>query len=155
MIWLEHGSLTGDDTDGHIDNLARFANPSTILYAACDNQSHPDYESLKLMQNELSRLKKTNGENYNLIPINIPEPIIIDDELLPASYMNFLITNELVLVPMFEQTSDHDALKKIQACFPDRIVKGINANSIRIIHLKISFLQRKWTDKELQRQCQL
>ncbi len=130
ILWLEHGSLSGDDTDCHIDNLARFSDPTNIIYAACDNPDHPDFAPLESMKAELEKLKKADGTPYKLIAIPVPEPIYDEEKLLPASYVNFLIINDAVLVPVFGQESDAYALKTIQNCFPDREIIGIMATAL-------------------------
>lgn len=128
--WLNHGKIQGDDTDGHIDMLARFVNPSTIAYSACNNESHPGYSELKKMKQELSLLQQSNGEPYNLIPLELPETKMHKGKLLPASYVNFLIINRAVLVPSYDDPKDQVALDKIKQCFPERKVININSNTL-------------------------
>ena len=128
--WIDHGELLGDDTDGHIDMLARFVNPKTIVYSACNDKSNPNYESMKKMQDELSSLQQDNGESYHLIPIVLPKPKTNNGQTLPASYINFLITNQTVLVPTYDDPQDHVALEIFKQCFPNRDVVGINSNTL-------------------------
>lgn len=129
IFWLEHGHLDGDDTDSHVDNLARFCNVNTIAYACCEeNDEH--YQSLHAMQLELQQLKDSNGEAYNLIPLKIPHPSYHDGERLPTSYVNFLITNKYVLMPTYNDAQDAINIDKIQAVFTDREVIGIDCSSV-------------------------
>ena len=128
--WLDHGALSGDDTDSHIDNLARFVNHDTIVYCTIHDEKHPDYDSLKQMESELTKLKKDNGDSYKLIPITNPDNIKHNGKVLPASYINFLIINQAVLVPAYNVPQDHDALEILQQCFPDRRIIGIRSNAL-------------------------
>lgn len=129
IIWLNNGQLEGDDTDSHIDNLARFCNSNTIAYASCD-ESDDHYQSLHAMRLELEQLKTTSGEAYQLIPLNIPQPLYYEGQRLPASYVNFLITNKLVLMPTYNDKQDAINLSKLQSVFTDRKVIGIDCSSI-------------------------
>lgn len=133
VLWLDHGSLPGDDTDGHIDMLARFANENTILYTACrDKNNLPLFNELKLMEEELQAFRNTTGEPYRLVPLYIPRPILNEDnEMMPASYANFLITNHSVIVPVYgDERSDNEALATIAQEFPMRKVVGINCHAL-------------------------
>jgi len=129
IIWLEHGYLAGDDTDSHIDNLARFCNPTTIAYASCENDDE-HYSALNKMEHELKQLKTKDGKPYQLVPLAIPSPIYDKEERLPASYVNFLITNKLVLVPIFNDKQDAINIAKLQDIFTERTVIGIESRNI-------------------------
>lgn len=128
--WLDHGSLSGDDTDSHIDNLARFVDRETIVYCACDDESNPDYDSLKLMAAELKSLKQADGHPYKLIPLMMPDNIEHEGLTLPASYANFLIINQAVLIPVYNVPQDKQALEMLQQCFPERRIIGINSTAM-------------------------
>lgn len=130
VLWLNHGGVSGDDTDSHIDNLARFVDKNTIVYCACNDESHPDYESLKIMESELKDLKKIDGGAYKLIPLFMPTTIEHEGKALPASYANFLIINDAVLVPVYQVSQDQAALEILQQCFPDRRIIGIYAKAL-------------------------
>lgn len=131
VIWLHHGALQGDDTDGHIDMLARFCDPETIAYSTCERPDDVHYTSLKAMETELGALRTTPGKPYKLVPLPIPMPIYNQEgRRLPASYANFLIINSAVLVPIYEDDNDMVVLTRLQACFPDRQVIGIKARAI-------------------------
>ena len=130
-LWLSQGALLGDDTDSHIDNLARFANESTLVYAICTNPDDPHYPHLQAMEKELQAFKQTNGEPYRLVAIEIP-PAQINEEgsRLPASYINFLILNQSVIVPVFQCDQDTVALTQLQACFPKHNIVPVPGNNL-------------------------
>jgi len=128
VLWLSHGELDGDDTDAHIDTLARFAPSDTIIYQGCSDESDSHFESLQAMKNEIINFKDSTGAPYHLIELPWPSPKFADDgHRLPATYANFLITNKQVLVPMYQDEADHKAIEQIKTAFPDHIVIGINA----------------------------
>jgi agmatine/peptidylarginine deiminase len=127
ILWLSSGQLTGDDTDGHIDTLARFCNEETIAYVACDDPDDPHYHSLQEMKHELSSLTTQEGTPYKLIPLPMPSPVFNDQGArLPATYANFLIINSAVLVPTYQSPYDEVALKRLHSAFPDRSIIGID-----------------------------
>ena len=127
VLWLEHGQLLGDDTDSHIDMLARFVNEDTICYMVCKNKSDPHYEWLNKMKAELQKFKNTSGKAYKLIELPFPNAILNPlGERLPASYCNFLITNKAVLVPVYECPHDEQALSILAECFPHHEIVPIN-----------------------------
>lgn len=130
VLWLDHGSISGDDTDNHIDNLARFANKHTIIYSTCDDKQHPDFESLHKMELELKNLRRHDGNQYSLVPLQIPGPKYHDGKMLPASYVNFLIINGAVLVPTYGDPKDKITIEKLQQCFTNRNIIGINSNAL-------------------------
>ena len=127
VIWLEHGHLRGDDTDSHIDTLARFCDPHTIAYVACDKPEDEHYSGLRQMETELRTCRNNDGEPYRLVPLPWPGPKFDSDDgrRLAASYANFLIINGAVLVPTYDDPADDVALQRLQPCFPDREVIGI------------------------------
>jgi len=107
VLWLEHGYLAGDDTDSHIDTLARFVNPETIMYVNCSDKSDSHYEELTLMKAELEELRTKSGNPYRLIPLPMCEAKYNQEgERLPATYANFLITNGAVVYPTYRDKSD-------------------------------------------------
>jgi agmatine/peptidylarginine deiminase len=124
IIWLNRGFLEGDDTDSHIDMLARFVSNDTIVYQSCDDKRDIHYKELKLMEKEL---KKTN---FKLIKLPWIKPIYFDKERLPASYANFLITNKNVIVPLYRDKNDKKALKIFNRIFPTRKVIGVDATTL-------------------------
>ena len=134
MLWLKHGDLLGDDTDGHIDTLARFCDPQTIAYQACDDRADPHHDDLAVMADELRAFKQANGQPYRLIPLPMA-PAIHDEDgrRLPAGYANFLILNEAVLVPTYgDPQRDREALSVLAPVFPDREIVGVDC--VALIH---------------------
>jgi agmatine/peptidylarginine deiminase len=132
VVWLEHGDLLGDDTDGHVDTIARFCNPSTIAYQACDDTGDAHYADLKALEGELQALRQPDGSPYTLVPLPLP-PAIYDEDgrRLPAGYPNFLILNGATLVPTYgNEASDAEALRRLRPHFPDREVIGIDCRAL-------------------------
>jgi len=133
FIWLDHGHIIGDDTDGHIDMLARFCDRKTIAYAVCEDQKDEHYRELRAMETELKSLRTINNRPYTLVPLPLPAPIVNDaGDRLPASYANFLIINKAVLVPLYDDPADSIALKTLTDCFPDRKIIGIPCRSLSL-----------------------
>jgi agmatine/peptidylarginine deiminase len=131
ILWLRHGDLLGDDTDGHIDTLARFCDAGTIAYQACDDRSNAHYEDLAAMAAELSALRTPQGKPYRLVPLPLPRAIFDDDgRPLPAGYANFLIVNGAVLAPVYGDAADTTVLDRLRGCFPDREVIGIDCRAL-------------------------
>jgi agmatine/peptidylarginine deiminase len=131
FLWLEHGELSGDDTDGHIDSLARFCAADTICHVHCDDRTDPDFRSITAMEGELEALRQPTGLPYRLVRLPRPAPVRdADGRRLPASYANFLILNDAVLLPVFDDPADRIALTRIQALFPDRQVLPIDCRPL-------------------------
>lgn len=127
ILWLSKGELVGDDTDSHIDMLARFCDARTIAFTACDDPNDAHYLALKEMAAELAAFKTPAGHPYRLVALPIPKPIYNQDgERLPASYANFLIINNAVLAPVYGDEKDNLALQRLAGCFPDRRIIGID-----------------------------
>ena len=127
VLWLNYGHLEGDDTDSHIDTLVRFCDPDTLCYTACDDSRDSHYRALNAMENELAAFRTAKNTAYRRIPLPIPSGKYNDNGLrLPATYANFLIINDAVLVPTYDDPADHLALERLSHCFPDREIIGIN-----------------------------
>lgn len=127
IVWLEHGSLIGDDTDGHIDTLVRICPNDTILYTGGDN----DHPGLTLMEQELQALRTLDGKPYRLLKLPLPHPVYEEDERLPATYANYLVINGAVLVPTYEQPDlDTEAIHIIRQAYPDREIVGIDCRAV-------------------------
>ncbi|MDR2057111.1 MAG: agmatine deiminase family protein [Dysgonamonadaceae bacterium] len=126
VLWLNHGYLAGDDTDSHIDTLARFCDVETIAYVQCTDVNDEHYQELSLMEEELKRFKTINGKPYRLIPLPMAEAVYFERERLPATYANFLIINGAVLLPFYGNSLDVVARQRLQEAFPDRKIVGIN-----------------------------
>lgn len=126
VLWLEHGYLAGDDTDSHVDMLARFCDERTIAYTACDDAGDEHYDELRRMARELAALRTADDRPYRLVPLPLPHPKRNrDGDRLPASYANFLIINGAVLAPVYSDPADEIALDRLRACFPDREIIDI------------------------------
>lgn len=132
ILWLDHGALEGDDTDSHIDTLARFAPGNIILYVGCDNKEDVHYHRLKLMEQQLMKFENAYGEPYGLIKLPLPDPVFDEEgKRLPATYANFLIMNNCVLVPVYGQkNNDESALDIIKGVFPGNKVVGLDCNPL-------------------------
>lgn len=127
IVWLQHGSLLGDDTDGHIDTLVRICPNDTLLYTGGDSD-HPD---LALMEEELKGLKTLEGKPYRLLKLPLPRPIFDDGDRLPATYANYLVVNDAVLVPTYNQPDlDEEAMRIVGQAFPDREIVGIDCRAV-------------------------
>jgi agmatine/peptidylarginine deiminase len=127
IVWLNHGSLIGDDTDGHIDTLVRICPDDTIVYTGGD-ADHPD---LALMEEELKALRTLEGKPYRLLKLPLPRPIYDDGDRLPATYANYLIINGAVLVPTYAQPDlDAEAMRVIGEAFPGREIVGIDCRAV-------------------------
>ena len=130
ILWLQHGHLDGDDTDAHIDTLARFCSADTIAYCQADEED-AHFASLNAMEQELQQLRQHNGEPYRLIPLPLPAPQFNEDgERLPATYANFLIINDAVLLPVYGCDQDQQALNQIVKAFPQRKIYPINCRPV-------------------------
>lgn len=121
ILWLEQNNLAGDDTDAHIDTLARFCSKDTIAYTACEDSDDPHYDELKQMEAQLQALRTASDEPYKLVPLPLPKPIYDEeDQRLPGNYANFLIINGALMVPVYDDPMDQVALDRLAECFPDR-----------------------------------
>ena len=127
VLWLDHGHLEGDDTDAHIDTLARLCPNDTIIYVACDDPADSHYEPLQKMEQELKQLTTVNGTPYRLLALPWPSPKFdTEGNRLPASYANYLVINDAVLVPTYRDPVDNGALAMIALAFPGREIIGID-----------------------------
>lgn len=124
MLWLKHG-IAGDDTHGHVDDLARFVNPTTVITVVEEDKSETNYEPLRENLALLKTMKDQDGCLLRIETLPMPEPVFFAGQRLPASYANFYIANRTILVPTFNDPRDAAALTKLAALFPDRQVIGI------------------------------
>ena len=135
VLWLHHGYLAGDDTDSHIDTLARFCDPETIAYVQCNDPEDEHYEALRKMEEELKTFRTKAGKPYRLVPLPMPEACYDDEGTrLPATYANFLIINGAVLVPTYGVRQDEEALAIFGGCFPGREIIGIDCRALILQH---------------------
>lgn len=132
VLWIDHGHLAGDDTDGHIDTLVRIAPNDTLLYIGCDDPSDEHYDDLKAMEEQLRTFTTLDGQPYNLKKLPLPNPIYDDDgQRLPATYANFLVLQNSVLLPTYDQyRNDKAAHRILQECFPRRTIVEIDSRSL-------------------------
>ncbi|MBM3897789.1 MAG: agmatine deiminase family protein [Thaumarchaeota archaeon] len=128
IIWLK-GGIAGDDTDGHIDDIARFVNASTVICCLEEDQSDENYSVLTENYTRLLNALDQDGKKISIIPLPMPEKID-SEKRLPASYANFYIGNNVVLVPTFDDPNDKRALRVLQASFPKRAVIGIDSKAL-------------------------
>ncbi len=124
-LWLEHGYLEGDDTDAHIDTLARFASVDSIVYQGCQDAGDTHHAELQAMAGELASFEQANGEPYRLFELPWPQPILDGGRRLAASYANFLIVNGAVLAPAYGDRADDEAMAVLQAAFPGREIVAV------------------------------
>jgi len=120
VLWLEHGYLEGDDTDAHIDTLARFAPHGAIVFQSCDEPADAHFTELQAMATELAALRTRDGQLYRLYPLPWPQPIVDGGRRLAASYANFLIINGAVLMPAYGDAADDAAATVLASAFPGR-----------------------------------
>ncbi|MDX1496360.1 MAG: agmatine deiminase family protein [Salinisphaeraceae bacterium] len=129
--WLSHGQLQGDDTDGHIDTLARFTDANCIVYQGCENPADEHYAELQAMADELAELRNPHGEPYTLNALPMPGAIYnAHGQRLPASYANFLIINDAVLMPGYADPMDSIAAQVLDECFPNREIVTIDCRAL-------------------------
>jgi agmatine/peptidylarginine deiminase len=132
VLWLDHGALEGDDTDSHIDTLARLAPNNTIVYVGCDDHNDSHHEELAAMRADLQAMRNINGEPFNLVELPLPDAIYDEDgERLPATYANFLIINNAVLLPVYGQAKkDFLAEQIMRIVFPEHEIISIDCNAL-------------------------
>ena len=130
IFWINQVRLTGDDTDGHIDNLARFCADDIIVHSSTTSSSDDNFDALTNLKQQLHSIKRQLVNNLELVPIPLPSAISHDNTRLPASYVNFLITNQHVFVPVFNDKHDNIALKTIDDCFPTREIIDIESTTL-------------------------
>lgn len=128
ILYLNHGYLEGDDTDSHIDTLARFINEDTIMYVQCLDTKDVHYKELSLMEKELQTMAKEH--NFTLIPLPMTEAIYFEEERLPATYANFLFINGAILVPTYGEKEDTQALNIFKNTFKDKDIIPINCSTL-------------------------
>jgi agmatine/peptidylarginine deiminase len=124
ILYLDHGYLAGDDTDSHVDTLARFIDEKSIMYVKCEDENDEHFNELKLMEDELKTFAKEHG--FRLIALPMSDACYFEEERLPATYANFLFVNGAVLVPTYGVKQDEEALKIFRETFPSRDIVGIN-----------------------------
>ncbi len=135
FLWLETGYLAGDDTDSHVDTLARLCPDDTIAYVRCDDRQDEHHAALTRMEDELKNFRTKNGTPYRLLPLPWPKACFDEDgERLPATYANFLIINGAVLVPTYNDEKDAAALEAVASAFPGREIIGVDCGPLVLQH---------------------
>jgi agmatine/peptidylarginine deiminase len=122
IIWLKNGYLKGDDTDSHVDTLARFITSDTIAYTTCEDEKDEHYIELKKMEEEL----KSTG--FNLLSLPLPKPIFYGGHRLPATYANFVFVNGALIVPTYNDKNDNIVLNRLKDALPNREIIGVDAS---------------------------
>lgn len=127
VLWVDYGALAGDDTDSHIDTLARLAPNDTIVYQGCRDENDQHFEELRLMRGQLAGFETLDGKKYRLVELPMPEARYDGEERLPATYANYLVINGAVLVPTYGCDADEEAVRVIGEVFEGREIVGIDA----------------------------
>ena len=131
VLWLDYGNLRGDDTDGHIDTLARFAPDHTIVFQGCSNQQDEHYTDLQRMKDQLATFRTAQGTPYRLLELPLPAPQYDGSDRLPATYANFLIINGAVICPTYDDPeNDAEAIKILHQAFPHHDILPLDARTI-------------------------
>ena len=131
IVWIDHGLLEGDDTDGHIDTIVRIAPDDTLLYVGCDDTDDPQYDTFQRLEEQLRTFRTADGQPYRLIRLPMPDALYEDDYRLPATYANFLIINGAVIYPTYNQPDNDEAARiAIQSAFPRHKLIGLDSRTI-------------------------
>ena len=131
VLWLNHGYLAGDDTDSHVDTLARLCSPDTIAYVQCTDTQDEHYEALHQMEEQLKTFRTLDGNPYRLLALPMVDKIEEEGKRLPATYANFLIMNDAVLYPTYRQPeNDQRAKEVLQEAFPEYEIVGIDCRAL-------------------------
>ena len=146
ILWLGNGYLAGDDTDSHIDMLARFCDIQTIAYVRCTDKSDEHFIALQMMEEELKAFRSSDGKPYRLIPLPMADKVMWEGRRLPASYANFLIINGAVLVPFYKTPKDILTQKALQEAFPNREIIGIDCRALIKQHGSLHCVTMQYPD---------
>ncbi len=148
IVWLDHGQLIGDDTDGHIDTIVRVCPDNTLLYVGCDDETDPQYADLKALETQLKSATDADGKPFRLLKLPMPDAIYDDGDRLPATYANFLIINGAVIVPTYAQEeNDARALSIVAEAFPGYDIIGIDSRTIVRQHGSIHCLTMQYPEE--------
>ena len=129
VLWLGEG-IAGDDTDGHVDDIARFVSPDTVVCCLEPDPADVNHRALRDNYERLTRFRDRSGKGLRVVVLPMPRPVIAEGERLPASYANFYIGNRSVVVPVFDDPNDGPALETLRGCFPGRRVVGVDSRSM-------------------------
>lgn len=134
VLWVDNGYLAGDDTDSHIDTLVRFCDAHTIAYVSCDDKADVHYDALKKMESQLRQFVAWDGQPYRLVPLPMADAVIWEQQRLPATYANFLIINDAVLVPTYGSPKDEIAKAQLAKVFTGRHIVGVDCQVLITQH---------------------
>lgn len=153
VLWLQHGYLAGDDTDSHVDTLARLCPNGTIAYVQCTDPADEHYQELKLMEQELQSFRTLEGLPYRLVPLPMAQAAFDDEgNRLPATYANFLVMNGAVLMPTYGVPNlDQKAAEQLQTAFPEHQIVGIDCQSLIIQHGSLHCCTMQFPEGTLQK----
>ncbi len=145
VVWLDHGTLEGDDTDGHIDTIVRTAPGGTLLYVGSGSPDDTQHDDFAALEEQLRGVTDADGNSYRLLPLPMPQPIYDGDDRLPATYANFLVINGAVIVSTYAQPdNDAEAMRTVAEAFPGREIIGIDARTIIRQHGSIHCLTMQY-----------
>lgn len=130
IIWLKNGALQGDDTDSHIDTLARLCDTETIAYVQCLDPTDPHYQELNAMEKELKALRTAEQKPYHLVPLPMADKVFFEGERIPATYANFLIINGAVIMPSYQSPKDAIAIRQLQKAFPNHKIEAVDCGTL-------------------------
>ncbi len=147
VLCLENGYLAGDDTDSHIDTLARFTDESTIVYLRCEDEEDEHYHALRAMEEELKAFSDQDGKPFNLVSLPFTRAIYDGDERLPATYANFLILNEAVLLPVYNDPNDTKAAEVLAGVFPTRRIVPVDCSTLIRQHGSLHCVTMQFPEK--------
>lgn len=136
VLWLDYGALQGDDTDSHIDTLARLAPGDTIIFTGCRDMDDPHFEELLRMRAQLTLFRTKEGNPFNLLELPLPSPVTSPDgERLPATYANYLVTPEAIFMPTYAQPAiDNVAAQTLRVAFPDHRIVTVDCRTLLLQH---------------------
>lgn len=148
ILWLDYGYLAGDDTDSHIDTLARLCPNDTIAYVQCTDKTDEHYGALRSMEEQLKTFRSLDGNPYRLLPLPMPEAVYDEDgERLPATYANFLIMNDAILYPTYNQKeNDEQAARILAEAFPGKEIVGIDCRALIKQHGSLHCVTMQYPD---------
>jgi len=144
ILYLEHGYLAGDDTDSHIDTLARFISKDTIMYVKCEDKDDEHYQELKFMEKDLKQLAQAH--KYKLIALPMSATVYFENERLPATYANFLFVNGAILVPIYNVETDKTALTIFKKTFPDKDIVALDCSVLIRQHGSLHCVTMNFSD---------
>lgn len=152
VLWLDYGYLAGDDTDSHVDTLARLCPDDTIVYVRCDHPDDEHYAELQRMEEQLRTFRTLDNRPYRLLALPWPDPVFDEEgERLPATYANFLIMNEAVLYPTYAQPRHDEAAAHVLAqAFPGREIVGIDCRALIRQHGSLHCVTMQYPEETIQ-----